>query len=141
MTRLCVALALVAGCHDAAPWPPVPTSVALGEDACAGCLMITSDARFGAQLHDRQGGVQQFDDLGCWQKAVAGTHPELVASFLRSFPEGAWIRADRAFVVRSAELHSPMGSGLAAFATREAAAAFAQRHAGAAVLSPNELIQ
>lgn len=141
MTRALIALALLCGCQRAAAWPPAPVAVALGEDACASCRMITSDARFGAQLHDRAGGVQQFDDLGCWQKAVAGTRPDPVATFVRSFSNGEWIRADRAFVVREGGLHTPMGSGLGAFATREAAMAYAERHLGAAVLSWNELSQ
>ena len=141
MTRLLLTIVLLAGCQRDASWPPVPVSVALGEDACASCRMITSDVHFGAQLHDRAGGVQNFDDLGCWQKAVAGTHPDPVASFVRSYSDGAWIRIDQSFVVRFAELHTPMGSGLAAFPTRGAATAFAERHPGAAVLSSTEVIQ
>ena len=141
MTRLAVTFALLLGCRQEAAWPPTPVPVALGEESCAGCRMIISDAHFGAQLHDRRLGIQQFDDLGCWQKVIAATKADPAASFVRSFSDGAWIRADRAFLVRYGELHSPMGSGLAAFPTRSAAQAFAGRHADAVVLSPDELIQ
>ena len=136
--RLLLWVAMVAGCHRGAVWPPVPVPVALGEDACASCRMIVSDSRFGAQLHDRRGGVRHFDDLGCWRKAVAELPPDPAASFVRNFSDGAWIRADRAVVVRFEGLQSPMGSGLAAFATRDAAAAFVLGHAGAVALSLNE---
>ena len=141
MTRLLVTLGLLVGCGREASWPPTPVAVALGEESCAGCKMIISDAHFGAQLHDRHGGVQNFDDLGCWQKVVQATKADSAASFVRSFSDGAWIRADKAVLVRYGELHSPMGSGLAAFPTRSAAQAFAERHADAVVLTPDELIQ
>ena len=139
MTRVMVTFAVLLGCGREAAWPPTPAPVALGEESCASCKMIIGDPHFGAQLHDRHGGVQNFDDLGCWQKAAAKADP--TASFVRSYADGAWIRADQSFLVRYGELHSPMGSGLAAFPTRSAAQAFAERHPDAVVLSPTELIQ
>lgn len=141
MTRVVLTLALLAGCGREAAWPPQPVPVALGEESCAGCKMIISDPHYGAQLHDRRGGVQQFDDLGCWQKAAAAAKADPAASFVRSFADGAWIRADKAVLVRYGELHSPMGSGLAAFPTRSEAQAFAERHGDAVVLTALELIQ
>jgi copper chaperone NosL len=125
----------LAGCGARAPaWPPEPAEVRLGEDACAGCRMIVSEARFAAEVRSRDGGTRYFDDLGCLLRAAAGAEPTGV--FVRAYEDGeSWLRGDRAFAVRAGDVASPMGFGYAAFATREAAESFAEKHPGATVAS------
>jgi hypothetical protein len=97
--------------------------------------MIITDERFGAQRHRRDGGVQLFDDLGCLLGSSDAARLEPEAVLIRSFADTRWIRGDRAYVVRARGLASPMGHGLAAFATSQAAEAEAARHAGATLSS------
>ena len=127
--------ALGAGCKRARTWPPEPVPVTLGEDACAGCKMIVSDARFGAQLIERSGKVEQFDDLGCLLQRHRRESLEPEGIFVRTWPAGAWIRGDQAWLLSARDVPSPMGYGFAAFVDEQSARAEAARHHGSSVLS------
>jgi len=141
-TAIAVWLALAAAaCSRKPSWPPAAAAVHLGEDACGSCRMIISDERFGAQLHQRGGPVVQFDDLGCLLRALPPGGVDPVAIFVRGYPGGAWLRGDRAHVVRAHGFDAPMGSELAAFATREEAAAEAARHPGAVAQPLSDLLE
>jgi copper chaperone NosL len=128
---------MLTACSRPAAWPPVAADPDLGHDACAGCRMIVSDARFAAQYHarderiDRDGAVEFFDDLGCLLAAHRGASCDPQGVFVRSFDDTRWIRGDEAFVVRSAAFVSPMAYGCAAFATRAAAEVEARSRADA----------
>jgi copper chaperone NosL len=130
MTRLGVLLwlALVAGCEGGSKWPPDPAPVALGEDACAGCRMIVSDARFAAEVRTREGAIEFYDDLGCLAEKWRRRAPDLAGVFVRDYASGAWVRGDRCRLVRSDALRSPMGFGFAAFSSEGDATAEASRH-------------
>jgi copper chaperone NosL len=129
-----VALLLAAGCGGASAWPPPPAQVHLGEDACAFCRMIVSDARFAAQAQTRTAaGAQVFDDLGCLITSSKSAPLDPQGIYVRQFDGDAWVRGDQAVVVRAEDISSPMGSGLAVFATRTAAESEAARHPGATV--------
>jgi copper chaperone NosL len=126
----------IVGCGDASdPWPPPAAEVHLGEDACAHCRMLVSDGRFAAQARRRAAPdeVMVFDDFGCLvaESAKAPIDPQGV--FVRDFNGEVWVRGDVAFIVRSGDIASPMGSGYAAFATRLAAEKEAACHSDAAV--------
>jgi copper chaperone NosL len=123
-----VGLAAIGACRRREAWPPSPASVALGEDTCADCRMIVSDDRFGAQLHDRSGNVAVFDDAGCLRAYVSQRPFEIEGVFARSFRSRAWVRGDRAWVVESRALSSPMGHGVAAFEDEASARDEAARH-------------
>lgn len=139
-TRLFIAAALaLAACRGPAPWPPEPRPIALGEEACRHCMMIIGDDRFAAEVIDRRGEVETFDDIGCMLTARRGADPRGV--FVRAFDGGGFVRGDRAFVVRGEGIASPMGFGLAAFASREAALAEARRRPGAEVAPLSELLR
>ncbi len=83
---------------------------------------------WGDGLVTGDGQAHKFDDLGemfmFYQK-----HPDeqVQAWFVHDYGTSEWTRAEQAFFVQSDGLHTPMGSGLAAFATREAAQAEAER--------------
>jgi len=130
-------LAATAGCRKAPEWPPPPAPVHLGEDACAECRMLVSEKAFGAQAQDRAGKVRHFDDLGCLlvharAQAAGGAPVDPAGVYVRALGDGTWIPATSAWIVRSEAIHSPMGYGLAAFASREAAQAEAGRAGHAA---------
>jgi copper chaperone NosL len=135
MKAVLAALLLAAsGCTSQLAWPPEPAPVALGEDACASCRMIVSDARFAAQERDRAGGTRFYDDVGCLLRdaKARGAAVDPAAVFVLRREGGGWVRATEALAVRSPRIVTPMGSGIAAFGARGAAEAEAKR-VGAAV--------
>jgi copper chaperone NosL len=93
--------------------------------------MVVSEARWAAQLRTPDGTVKFFDDLGCLLAHRRGAAADPTGVFVLTGEPARWTRGDRAHVVRSDAFASPMGYGLAAFATREAAAAAAARHQNA----------
>jgi copper chaperone NosL len=141
VTAAAFVMVMVTACSKPPPWPPVAVEPDLGHDACAHCRMIVSDERFAAQYHDRAGNVEFFDDLGCLLAAHAGEGGDPQAAFVRSFDDARWLRGDEAFVVHASAFTSPMGSGLAAFATRPAAESEARGRAGATFLELATLIR
>ena len=93
-----------------------PRAIALGEEACSHCHMTVADARFSAEAITRTGKTYVFDDVGClaaWlREEPAGVASAWVWSVV---PGEGWLQAAEAAYVQSDSLHTPMGSGLAAF--------------------------
>lgn len=112
-----------------------PPEIRYGEDTCAECNMIISDPRFAAgYAHEISAGRYEslaFDDIGDLL-AHLGSHREhkVVAWYVHDYTTEEWLDATTAYYVLSDEIHSPMGHGIAAHATREAAAALAQSKSG-----------
>lgn len=133
VTAAALAMLMVSACAKPPQWPPVAVEPDLGQDQCAHCRMIVSDERFAAQYHDRAGGVEFFDDLGCLLAAHGGEGADPQALFVHSFDDARWLRGDAGFVAHAAAFTSPMGFGFAAFATRSAADAATCCREGATV--------
>jgi copper chaperone NosL len=118
MKRLVVASLFMAAC--AARVPSGPPEIRLGVDACEGCRMTISDARYAAAVSGDQDGearVLAFDDIGClarWESRSSGFVPR--RRWVHDRTRGDWIDASAAVFARSATWATPMGSGLAAFA-------------------------
>ncbi|MBI3268050.1 MAG: nitrous oxide reductase accessory protein NosL [Planctomycetes bacterium] len=120
------ALLCLAGCGEE---PRGPVTIALGEDACAACRMIVSEAKYAAQTRLRDGRVEVFDDIGCLAtRLAAGQDP--AASWVADYTTGAWIDARTAHYLRSDTLQSPMAWGLAAFSRPADAEALAAKRGG-----------
>ena len=113
---------------------PEPVAVHLGEDECAHCKMIVGDDRLAAEVVGRDGSAAIYDDLGCLLSREAAARPDPRRVFVRAFDGAGWLRAESAIVVRSGGISSPMGYGLAAFGTRDAAEAEARRHPDASIV-------
>lgn len=127
---------LLAGCGPVDP--NRPPNLRLGQEACANCRMIISDARFAAALITGDGETLKFDDLGCLiQHESAGFRPTVVY-WVRDFKNDAWLNARDAVFVHSGSIVSPMGFGLAACPTSEAATE-AAKEAGGKMLRFDEL--
>lgn len=141
---------VIAACgHDTLTGPP---TLRLGRDECNECGMIINEERFAAALlvEDAATPTQAvpptttaattstpstapsgadrrhliFDDIGDMLDHQR-FHPGLrvVSRFVHDSPSKAWIDADRAFYLLSEKVHTPMGSGIAAFTDRAAAEA------------------
>jgi copper chaperone NosL len=107
--RALLALALLA-CSSG------PRPIALDRDGCAYCRMTISDPRYGAEMVTAKGKVYTFDSVECLAGfALQQPGRAYVTDFARP---GTFVPAERATFVRAAGLHSPMGRGNPAFATR-----------------------
>jgi copper chaperone NosL len=113
-----LAIGLIAGCQ------PQPQPLRVGEMACTHCRMTVSDARYGAELVSTTGKIYPFDAIECLvayleesPEASELAHSLWVAAFDEP---GTLIAASDAFFLRSDEIQSPMGGGLAAFTTSDA---------------------
>lgn len=127
------ALCLLVGCGDDDQHGP--PELHLGEDICAQCGMIVSDARFAAALfaQNQYGSFEQkaFDDIGDmveWE--VANPDAKVSAKYVRDYESLTWIRAEMAVIVESDELQTPMASGLAACTTQVQAQDLVKRYSG-----------
>lgn len=138
---LLLALPGLLACGGPAPWPPDPAEVRLGEDACAECRMFVSDGRFAAQMRLRDGSTEFFDDVGCLIERHGRGRGDPSGAFVRSADGARWLRLTEAVAVKARSITTPMGYGLLAFPSREAAAVEGGRHAGAVITSFEDLMR
>lgn len=120
-TAFSLASLLLLACASTPAGPPV---VHWGVDECSHCHMILSEPRYAAVARSANGEEARFDDLGCmaaWRVAEARGKWTIWA---HASAGDAWLPAATAWFV-PAGAHTPMGSGLLAFADRGAAAAVA----------------
>lgn len=92
-----------------------PEPIVMGRDECAHCRMLISDSRFAAQLVTEHGRHQKFDSIECMLEMMRddGEYPSVWVS--NAAEPGEWLEAEHAVFVRSDQIRSPMGGGLAAF--------------------------
>lgn len=113
------AILMIPGCErQTADAPP---SVRLGDSVCAECNMIISDERWAtATVVEGPRGPEPrlFDDFSC-QVNHEVEHPDLmiVARWSHSHATSEWVRTEEASFLMSPNLRTPMGSGVAAFAS------------------------
>jgi copper chaperone NosL len=99
-----------------------PQPVVWGVEECAHCQMVIADERFAAQVVDARGNAYKFDAIECMADFVnagefsAGEHTAWIAD-----GRDGWIAAETATFVRSDAIRSPMGGGLAAHGSADAA--------------------
>ncbi|MDZ7706847.1 MAG: hypothetical protein U5J97_02930 [Trueperaceae bacterium] len=137
----CAALTLPAAFAD-------PRELNVGVDACPYCNMPVIDGRFAAQGVSEGGRVLTYDAIECLLDHEAGHGPpppalrerwlsDRVASGRTSV---AWLAADAAVLLHHPRLRTPMGGGLAAFATASEAQTFgaSNRLSDAAILDWSE---
>ncbi|MFN8333518.1 MAG: nitrous oxide reductase accessory protein NosL [Cyclobacteriaceae bacterium] len=101
-----------------------PEAIRYGTDACHTCKMTLMDKKFGGEIVTAKGKVYKFDDLNCMVGFITSDYlndirieHSLVIDYAN--PEKL-IPATDAFYLKSSSIRSPMGSGIAAFETREA---------------------
>lgn len=101
--------------------------------------MVISEARFASATVLKDGAARKFDDIGDMMMYHMDRPDQQVAAyFVHDYNTEAWIRAEPAFYVHSDGIKSPMGHGLAAFATKADAEAYATK-AGGRVLNFDEM--
>jgi len=121
---------------------PAPRPIAYGQEPCAHCHMTIADPRFAGELVTRKGRIYVFDDVDCLAAfSREGMVPaaEVQSLWVNDFlhPEQR-LEATRALFHRSADRHTPMASGLAAF--RPGAEADSVRGAGGTLESWDQVL-
>ena len=114
-----------------------PEPIRLGQDACSFCKMSIADNRFGAEIITRKGKIYKFDDMHCvlgFMKANTINNDDIKETYLVNFEEPHnFILAQKAFLLKSDELHSPMGGNVASFDDETKLKEAAQKIKGEAV--------
>ncbi|WP_285058693.1 nitrous oxide reductase accessory protein NosL [Pedobacter ginsengisoli] len=108
---------LVASCNV----EPQPLKV--GADACSFCKMVVADKHFGAELITKKGKIYKFDDLHCLmeflkQKVIKKDDIQCTYTVDYEAPH-ALIDLHKAFLLKSEDLRSPMGSNVATFSAEK----------------------
>lgn len=125
-----VAAALLLVACASAPAQPEPAKIRFGETMCAECGMIISEVKFASSFAYQESPGRYtslaFDDIGD-MLAYMRSHAEIVpdGAWVHDYESEEWIDATTAFYVTSEQIRSPMGHGVAAFASSDAAATFA----------------
>lgn len=100
-----------------------PVPIKAGADQCHFCKMTISDTRFSAELLTNKGKVYVFDDIHCmmtFRKSAVNKPADVREYYFSDFSNpGKLIDSKHALFLSSADLHSPMGGNIAAFADRE----------------------
>ena len=112
----------------------LPQPIKLGVDACGFCKMSIADKRFGAEIITKKGKVFKFDDMHCllaFIKANTINNNDIKETYLINFDEPHnFIEAPKAFLLKSNELHSPMGGNIANFSDENKLKEAAQKFEG-----------
>jgi copper chaperone NosL len=110
-----------------------PPTVRYGQEECAHCRMIVNDDRFAAAIVTTAGDAHKFDEISCVTDYLAANSPAVKGVWVRGYRSGQWHDARQAHYAHGPKLQTPMGSGLAAVATKEEADALAAEWGGKAL--------
>lgn len=101
---------------------PVPIE---DHDACSFCRMAISEKQFAAEIITTDETVLKFDDIGCMlrYREASGDKLKPAAIFVNDYDSKEWLKAPKAFFVRSTTIKTPMGSGIIAFGEKSKAGA------------------
>jgi len=113
-----VVAVVVAGCS------PGPQPFAFGEDQCAHCRMTIMDPAYATQIVTTTGKTYKLDSSECLRAYLASDaleDAEVHSVWVSTVDTRGVVAAEKAWFVRSPDIRSPMGGGLAAFWSRTAA--------------------
>ena len=113
-----------------------PPTIKLGRHECKECGMLVNEDRCSSALLVEDRGRRDywhFDDIGCMLDAES-KHNEVkvLERFVRDYDTRVWTHAEQAWFVMAhpKTLHTPMGSGIVAFVSRQSADAATQQFSG-----------
>ncbi len=124
LTSAAIALLVLSACT------PQTEAIRVGEDECTYCRMSISDARYGGELVTNKGKVYKFDSIECLaahmeagKKGSDDVHSLWVIDYNNP---GQFVNVEKAWIVHSPQLRSPMGMNLTATSGNADAAQLAQ---------------
>ena len=109
---------LVSGCAGAPSGPP---AIRYGASACAECRMLINEARFAVTAKTATDDPVAFDSTECLVRYLHRGGPPLAQIWVHDYNAERWLAATEAWYVVSPELATPMGQGLVATASADAA--------------------
>ncbi|MBI4373048.1 MAG: nitrous oxide reductase accessory protein NosL [Candidatus Omnitrophica bacterium] len=110
-----------------------PPKIRYGKDICSECGMIVSEQQFAAASVDQDGNMSKFDGIGCLILHQAKQTSSAHRTWVRDYKTEEWIEVNNAFFVNAENLVTPMGFGLIAFSSEEAARQFVRDEGGSPV--------
>jgi copper chaperone NosL len=114
-----MALLLMSSCSN----KPQPFNY--GKDVCDNCKMTIIDPKFGGEIITKKGKVYKFDDAACmihFLKSGSVKEDEISQKLFINFQkQNDFIDVNKALLLVSPELKTPMGGNVAAFASQEEA--------------------
>ncbi len=134
---LAIGLMSIAACST-----PGPRPIIMNKDVCAFCKMTINNAQFCSQLVTQKGRIYVFDDLRCMigykkeNEQVAYDH-FYIADF--SNPT-VFVDLEKAMLIQSDSLRSPMGGNIAGFAAKDSAQLYLSRF-GATQVTWGDLVR
>jgi copper chaperone NosL len=118
-----------------------PPQIRFGQDTCHACGMIIEDERYAAAVVTVGGnGLTEkhaFDDIGEMLEFVAPTGIVTERRYVRDASTRKWLDAASATFVKTSDLKTPMGSGIAAYADAQSAQAAIAAHGGGVIIARN----
>ena len=125
---LMACIGFIVACNNVNPKEPTPPTIHYGEDICELCGMIISEENHAAAYLTKDGHGHVFDDIGDMFKSYQDNKEEVTALFVHNYEDKLWMRAELTYYVVNEEIHTPMLSGIAAFATEMQAKEFAKKY-------------
>lgn len=111
-----------------------PQPISYGEDHCHSCQMTIVDQRYGCEIVSTTGKVFKFDAIECmlnYAKTEQLPEEKIAHRLVTPYQQpGVLITAAEAFYLRSAQMPSPMGMHLTAFANKVDAQQFQKEKSG-----------
>ena len=111
---------IISGCNGF-----TPKEIQYGIDQCDYCKMTIADQSFGSELITQKGKVLKYDAIECLAAAdigFAGKSQEVHSRWVTDFRRpGKFLDANTAWIVASERQKSPMGVGLLAADSEQAA--------------------
>lgn len=102
-----------------------PVAINYNSDACDYCRMTIVDPSFACELKTEHGKAYKFDDLGCLAAYVKEGNPngvKIKSFFVSHFlSTNALTKAESLHFIKSEDISSPMGGGIAAFSSVDSA--------------------
>lgn len=99
-----------------------PQAINYGKDVCDNCKMSIVDPKFGGEILTTKGKAYKFDDPVCmidFLKAGSVKPQDVAQKLLINFnKQNDFIEANKAVLLESGELQTPMGGHLAAFTSQ-----------------------
>ena len=111
-----------------------PPQIAYGQDSCDRCQMITSEENMAAAYWTTDGQARRFDDIAEMVTFEQETGEEVATRWVHDLHSGEWLNAAGAYFVLGSGVQTPMGSGIVALDSQEAADALAFGLDGAMVV-------
>lgn len=100
-----------------------PQPIKIGSDACVFCKMTIADKNFGAEIMTKKGKAYKFDDTHCllaFMKDGTVAEKDIEGTYLVNFVEPHnFIEVSDVLLLKSEDLHSPMGGNVASFDNKD----------------------